>query len=420
MEDGPSDPRAEFVPGNATTCEQIGFGDSEELTSGGVRQDASDEFVVGTIEEYSGDVEEYAGADALNVTITEAGTAAGVVVDAVVVKGSDAYNLYTDAEVLPPALDPPQSYIAPIAGGSGAPADISHWFVCYSFTGSVTVDKVVELPDGPSVPIPDEFSITVTCTVGEGKDAEIVAEETFTFDSEGEPIGESTLDFIPLGAVCVVTEDQSGLPEGTVVTFDPEGADTVGVEITEAGQVVTVTVTNAIPEAPPAFVEVEKVVTGVPDDMELPHNTYVVILQCEDFEEPVAIEFMAAGGLSDPIEVTLGVECALIEDTTGLPENVEVSYDVEGAEFVVDDQGFVVFTPTSGVTAGITVTNDIDVTPSPSPSTPAPTTPAPSTPPKVPDLPKTGADFTLAWIALGALGLGSGALLISRRLRSMS
>jgi hypothetical protein len=62
---------------------------------------------------------------------------AGIVVDAIVVKGGPAYNLYTDPSVLPPALHPDQHYVAPFNRGGKVPT-ISHWFVCYHVGPSPT------------------------------------------------------------------------------------------------------------------------------------------------------------------------------------------------------------------------------------------------------------------------------------------
>ena len=37
------------------------------------------------------------------------------------------------------------------------------------------------------------------------------------------------------GTVCTVVEDTSGVPPGTVVTYDPPGADTTGVTLPDLG-----------------------------------------------------------------------------------------------------------------------------------------------------------------------------------------
>ena len=95
------DDRAVVHSGNAVTCEQAGLaGDIVQLT---------------------------ATVDATNTYITVTGVPGGVTVTGVVVKGSDAFNVY-----LPGALGalPWQNLHSPIAGHSGKPATISHWFAC--------------------------------------------------------------------------------------------------------------------------------------------------------------------------------------------------------------------------------------------------------------------------------------------------
>jgi hypothetical protein len=95
-------------------------------------------------------------------------TGANVVIDAVIVKGGNAYNQYTDPSVLPPTLVTPQHYISPFNGGGNVPT-ISHWFVCYHLTtppptGSITVLKTVIAPDGvAATALPTTFSATVSC-----------------------------------------------------------------------------------------------------------------------------------------------------------------------------------------------------------------------------------------------------------------
>ena len=87
----------------------------------------------------------------VDVTITGG---PGVVVDAVVVKGGNGHNIYSNPAVLPPTLGPPQHYISPFNGGGNVPT-ISHWFVCYRLTtpptpGSLTVAKAVIADDSPA------------------------------------------------------------------------------------------------------------------------------------------------------------------------------------------------------------------------------------------------------------------------------
>ena len=82
-----------------------------------------------------------------------------VVIDVVVVKGSNGYNLYLNPAVLPPTLLAPQHYISPLTDGTNVPK-ISHWFVCYHLAappapGTLVVDKKVVPPNGDPVnPLP--------------------------------------------------------------------------------------------------------------------------------------------------------------------------------------------------------------------------------------------------------------------------
>jgi hypothetical protein len=71
-----------------------------------------------------------------------------VVIDAVVVKGGNGYNTYTDSTYLPPTLQPDQHYIPTLNNGGNVPT-ISHWFVCYHLeSGAMTpeVPMAIMLP----------------------------------------------------------------------------------------------------------------------------------------------------------------------------------------------------------------------------------------------------------------------------------
>jgi hypothetical protein len=104
--DSPSDPRAEFHAGNATTCSDVGFpGDTILFVNGA--NSGSDANVSGTV---SG------GGTTLNVTNN-----GGVEIHAIVVKGGNGYNVYSTNV---------PNMIPPLTGGGQIPA-ISHWFVCY-------------------------------------------------------------------------------------------------------------------------------------------------------------------------------------------------------------------------------------------------------------------------------------------------
>ena len=162
---GASDSRATFVPGNAVTCGGVGFPLSTQMGSPS-NTNGSDANVSGTVATNAGTTQPGVGQE-VNITITNP----DVVIDAVVVKGGPAHNLYTNAAVLPPTLPAPQHYISPLNGGGNVP-NISHWFVCYHLTtpppsGSLTVEKGVIPPDGiPVTPLPTSFSVLVNCNDG--------------------------------------------------------------------------------------------------------------------------------------------------------------------------------------------------------------------------------------------------------------
>lgn len=112
-----------LVVGNATDCDDVDpEGDEDLLTSGGGPNNATGPAGSGTIVD----------GDELDVSIE-----AGFSVTAIVVKGSNEYNLY----LFDPAVAGPADFeglVAPIAGGSGDPANISHWFVCGEKTTTTT------------------------------------------------------------------------------------------------------------------------------------------------------------------------------------------------------------------------------------------------------------------------------------------
>jgi hypothetical protein len=126
-----SDQRARFVEGNVTTCAGVGFPSGVQVGSSS-NANASDGHISGTVKTNVGTTDPGHGQE-LDVAVP--GT--GFVIDAVVVKGGPAYNLYTDPSVLPPALSPDQHYVAPFNRGGNLPT-ISHWFVCYHVGPSPT------------------------------------------------------------------------------------------------------------------------------------------------------------------------------------------------------------------------------------------------------------------------------------------
>jgi hypothetical protein len=109
------DDRAVVHSGNAVTCEQA--------------------HLAGSL------IQVTATVDDTYVTVT--GVPDGTTVTGIVVKGSDAYNVY-----LPGALGalPWKNLHSPIAGNSGKPATISHWFAC----GTGTTSSTSKTPCPPS------------------------------------------------------------------------------------------------------------------------------------------------------------------------------------------------------------------------------------------------------------------------------
>jgi hypothetical protein len=233
--DTASDPRANFFGGNAQPgdCanENIGFpddltvGTSDSVPNGTT---TADENVSGTVEQNQSAIQTGVGQD---VDITILGTI--VVIDAVVVKGGNGYNVYDDPAVLPPADQPPQHYISPLNNGGNVPG-ISHWFVCYHLeegptTGNLSVHKTV-IPPASNAVVPTSFNVHVDCDSG---DFDLVLVDGQTEEITG----------LPIGDICVVTEDDSLFPALSAVTYDPATANTDGVEIGD-GTTVAVNITN--------------------------------------------------------------------------------------------------------------------------------------------------------------------------------
>ena len=338
----PSDPRASFFLGNVVLCAGVGYPGDVRVGAVG-SNDAADAFVVGNATA--------SNPETLQVEITPAGTAAGVVVHAVVVKGSNGYNLY-EAPYVPPGLAPPQNYISPRTGTGGPIADISHWFVCYSFeeiepeVGSLLVLKEVVPPSGPPVePLPTEFTVVVTCTL----DGEIVEEETLTFGVGGGVRlgGPVTITGIPVGSTCTVEEqDTATFPDGTVVTYRPAGAPTDGVVIGEgAGVVVGVVNDFSDVEVQTGSLQVNKVLIPPPPGVDLP-DSFVVHVTCDDGTDVLVT--VPADGSATVEGITADAYCLVEEQIGSLPPDLEVTYSPSPAvvQIVADE------------TVEVTITND--------------------------------------------------------------
>ena len=235
-----SDPvHADFHTGNVVSCSQIGLpGSTTSFANGSASISGA---VTGSVQAHPG------GGQEANIT----GVAAGVVIDAVVIKAGAAYNVY---EPLPPQSgteaashvfpDYPGPYIAPLNGGGNIP-NISHWFVCYHGgdvpppppppgPGSLLVSKIVNNAGGAV--LPTSYVVHITCDDGTEADR--------TLPSLGGDAIEGPVTDILANSLCNVTET-SALPEGTGVVYTPAeaGPGGDGVMIV-SGQEITVTVTN--------------------------------------------------------------------------------------------------------------------------------------------------------------------------------
>jgi uncharacterized repeat protein (TIGR01451 family) len=377
----PSDERARFVGGNATECAHVGRAGDVQLKAG--TGSASDRYVTGTV----------TGGDPtrLQVEITDAGREAGVVIHAVVVKGSDGHNIYEAPDVLPPRLEAPQDYISPLNGG-GNVADISHWFICYTFDdkqrpdeGTLIVTKRVERPVGEPVdPLPTRYRVHVECT----EDGQVVAEGTFIFGAGGGVgeigDGETAMTGIPVGAICVVREVNAGaLPDGCVVRYGPLAARRPGVRmLAERGRVIQVINDCQDVEVRRGSVQIIKTLVPPAPGVALPES-FVVDVECA-YEDPVQVTVPSSGGPGTPrVEgVIAGMDCLVSERTGSLPPGVQVTYTINGSPSPV--QGAASFTVVADSTVTVTVTNDATGVPPPGCPNPPVDPPPPGCPGPLP------------------------------------
>jgi hypothetical protein len=325
LRSSPSDPRATMVVGNVVTCAGAGFGGSTQMGSP-TNASASDANVAGTVKTNAGSVQQGKGQE-VDVAIT----GAGVVVDAVIVKGGPAYNVYSNAAVLPPALAPDQHYISPLNGGSNVPT-ISHWFVCYHLStpppvGSLTVTKIVIAPNGePATPLPTSYSSIVNCN--DGIPAHTNATVTFPGGGgEGTPV----LTGITNGSVCTVVEQNTGaFPSGTSVSYSPAGADSTGVTISgSAAAQVAITNDFSAVAVQKGTVQLVKVLAPNPGNIPIP-ATFTTEVACDDGTD-TTVTLPGGGGPGSPaVTPAIGSLCVLQESTEVLPPGWVVTYSVDG------------------------------------------------------------------------------------------
>lgn len=390
-----------------STCAAAGFPGTLQLTGTG---SASDSRVTGTVSANTGPIDPGHG-QVLNATIAASST-----VVAVIVKGADGYNVYSRADVLPPALGAPQNYVSPFNDGGHIP-DISHWLVCYTFTpptppdddGTLTLSKALILPPGfPAESLPAAYTATVTCSDG--------TTTSVTFGQGGGAAVTNSTITKPGGTTCTVVEDTAGLSPQPVVTYNPPGANTPPGVTIESRADTLVTITNDFSGVPEEHGEVrlEKVVVnthGVP----VPDHFTAGVL-CDDSVTDVHVTLPATGGLGTPVVTPLvGFDCHVEE--LDVPAGWTVEYSVDGGPPTTGQASFNVMS-TAPIT--VTITNTApSVTPSPSPTAPIPSgapetgiAPASGGPP--------GALLLTGGIALGLAGLAAGVVAAARRRGSLA
>jgi LPXTG-motif cell wall-anchored protein len=342
----PSDPRAEFVVANLTTCAQIGLPTAIQMGADGA-VDATDSFVAGTVTTQG---------THLNVQITEDGEDAGVVIDAVVVKGGPASNVYRGPAHVPPAEPFPQNYISPFAGGHTIP-EISHWFVCYHLVpfeaGTLVINKVVVAPNGtPVQPLPTRFSVLVTCN-NEGFEP-----VTLEFGNGGgvpSNPDQATIPGLPVGTLCTVVEQNTGdFPPGSAVSVTPPEASQQGVEIV-ANTGVQVKVINDFSgvAVQKGTVRIVKRINGATTGTSLP-DSFTVAIACDDGTSKSVTLPGTGGPASETVSVTAGSLCALAETPASLPSGWTVTYSVNGGPATTSAPQFPV---NAGQTVTVTVIN---------------------------------------------------------------
>nr|QXL90811.1 hypothetical protein [Streptomyces sp.] len=350
----PSDSRAQFVDGNVRDCADAGYPDDVQIY-GDEAEDAGDAYVQGT------------GTDTrptkINVAITDAGEQAGVVIDAVVIKGGTGSNIYK-APYVPPALEPPQNYVSPTNDG-GNVADVSHWLICYHFAdqprlpqGSFLVLKRVTAPEGGTKEtLPTEYTANVVCTPPGGAPVE----ETFTFDSGGgigtTSSGAHLVTGLPAGTTCAVAETGTdAFPDGAKVTYESAAASDPGVTV-GPGLGAMVVIDNDFSDSDHATGGFTVTKAVVPPRYGPVPDSFTVNYLCQDGTKG-SLELEA-----DQSATVDGIRadsyCLVREPLRGLPKGWTVSYAVDGKDVgrdqlfrVGDDASVQVLITNTGSDAG--------------------------------------------------------------------
>jgi hypothetical protein len=351
-----SDDRATFVPGNVSTCADAGFPNTIQFGSP-KNSTVVGPLLTGTVKPNAGTVQPGQGQE-LNVGINTPGT---VDIVAIIVKGSDGYNVYSDPTVLAPQLNPDQHYISPLNNGGNVP-NISHWFVCYHLTtpppaGSISLAKTVIAPNGvPVDTLPTSFHADVTCG-GQSKSVSFSA-------GGGTGIPTPALDNLAVGTSCTVTEQDTGaFPPGSHVSYSPSQTVTIS-----GSEGVTVTITNDFSgiAVQPGTVVLHKVVDN-PSGLPTPAQ-FQAIVACNDGSNGrvgtnETVTFDAAGGVGTPsVHPKVGSVCGVEEVPASVPPGWTVTYSVDGGAATTEPPAFTVESTT---TINITITNTGPTAPPP-------------------------------------------------------
>jgi Domain of unknown function (DUF5979) len=367
-----SDPRATFVDGNVVTCAEAGI----TAPAGSVliqmgsdnNNNAADVNVSGVVAPHTPEGEE------VNVTLLNS----SVVIDAVVVKGGPAYNLYTNPTFLPPTLLAPQHYISPFNSGGNIPT-ISHWFVCYHLaappTGSISVSKTVIGASGViTTTPPTSYSALVTCRNPAGT---VIATGTVTFESGG-GLGtpDPVLTGLPINTVCTVVEQSP--PSGAVVSYTPAGANTTGVTVTGTSPV-EVGIANDFSGDAVETGTLQLAKAVVNSGGATAPSTFTAQVLCND--SPATGGTVTLPGTGGPGTPTLtpevGFACAIEE--TSVP-GWTATYSVNGGP-ATSTAPFIVDITSATTTVTVTITNTATTTTTTTTTAPTTTTTTPSTGP---------------------------------------
>ncbi len=272
-----------------------------------------------------------------------------------------------------------------VGGGS----DVS--LVGYTNTmpiGAITVTKEVT-GDGAERWGGGEFEVRLTCSYDEA-DPTTVFDGTHTLSGD-DPVW--TVDALPVGADCGVTETATG--GATSTTIEPSGTVTI-TDDTEAPVAVTVTNTFDL-----GAISVEKRITG-PGAEDRGGESFTVSLACTRDVDGEDVDIEIPGGA----ERTLKRPDALVATYDELPVGAECvvsETDAGGAERTTVDPGTVTVGSTEDPVE-VVVTNRFDAAPSPDDEGGT-------------SLPGTGSPVS-SWLALLALALLATGLMLVRRRRT--